>query len=323
MLNAVKQLMRTDQFQKFWVEANRKAHELAVKILRNETKVVSTANGEVTLNFLPLIGQALLARDREGGPASAAPARTCPTSPPRPRPTRPEPSSARPSVARCPDDFGVVTVFKSDQLKAAQDGVGLFDKLVVGAADPHPAADRGARSCWPRTGAARSSRLALGTVVALVIANAVINALKDQIVGLVGGAEARAAAKVTVQQLVSRLDLITRSLVVLGLVVALVAFLTGGSRLAQRIRGESARVGRALVGTSHRRERAARRALDARPRRRAALGARLARGACCCCSSWSAAGSGLFLTLVVLGLFEAGVSYVGTRQWPDAPPTAT
>ena len=26
---------------------------------------------------------------------------------------------------------------------------------------------------------------------------------------------------------------------------------------------------------------------------------------------------GLFLTLVVLGLFEAGVSYVGTRQWPD------
>ena len=30
---------------------------------------------------------------------------------------------------------------------------------------------------------------------------------------------------------------------------------------------------------------------------------------------------GLLVTLVVLGLFEAGVSYVGSRQWPDAPPT--
>ncbi len=46
-------------------------------------------------------------------------------------------------------------------------------------------------------------------VIALVIANIVINALRDQIVGLVGGAQARAAAKVTVQHLVSRLDLIT------------------------------------------------------------------------------------------------------------------
>ncbi len=319
VLNAVKQLMRTDQFQKFWVEANRKAHELAVKILRNETKVVSTANGEVTLNFLPLIADAL-ARIEARWPGVGG---TSPNVPDITASTPPDQARAELTSAighPIPDNFGVVTVFKSDQLKAAQDGVALFDKLVVVlliltllliVVTIVLATNR------RRTIIA----LALGMVVALVLANTVINALKDQIVGLVGGAEARAAAKVTVQQLVNRLDLITRSLVVLGLVVAIVAFLTGGSRLAQVVRKESARAGRALVGTS---------TGDSVPR-----GVRwmhdhvveLRWGALALAllllffvvSGWV----GLFLTLVVLGLVEAGVSYVGTRQWPDAPPTAT
>jgi hypothetical protein len=316
--NAVKQLMRTDQFHTFWVEANRKAHDLVVKILRNDTKVVSTANGEVTLNFLPLLAEALSRIESKwpgiGGTSTNVPDITASTPPDQ---ARAELTSA--IGHPIPDDFGVVTVFKSDQLKAAQDGVALFDKLVLAmliltllliVATIVLATNR------RRTIIA----LALGMVVALVIANAVINALRDQIVGLVGGAEARAAAKVTVEQLVSRLDLITRSLVVLGLVVALIAFLTGGSHLAQLVRRESARVGRALVGTS---------TGESVPRgvrwmhghvvelRWAALAVALLL-LFFVVSGWL----GLFLTLVVLGLFEAGVSYVGSRQWPDAPPTA-
>jgi hypothetical protein len=319
VLNAVKQLLRTDQFHKFWVEANRRAHELAVKILRNETKVVSTANGEVTLNFLPLLAD-VLTRIEQQWPGIAG---TSPNVPDITASTPPDQARAELSAAighDLPADFGVVTVFKSDQLAAAQDAVSLFDKLIVAllvltllliVVTIVLAVHR------RRTIIA----LALGTVVALVIANAVINALRDQIVGLVGGAEARAAAKVTVEQLISRLDLITRSLVLLGIVVALVAFLTGGSRLAEVIRRDSARVGRALVGTS---------TGDTVPRgvrwmhdhavelRWAALAVALLL-LFFAVSGWV----GLFLTLVVLGLFEAGVSYVGTRQWPDAPPAAS
>jgi len=211
-------------------------------------------------------------------------------------------------------------VFKSDQLKAAQVAVRMFDTLVVVllvltlvliVVTLALATNRRRTIIY----------LALGMVVALVIANAVVNALKDQIVGLVGGAQARAAAKATVQQLINRLDLITYTLVVLGLVVALLAFLTGGSRLAVLIRRESARAGRALVGTA---------TGDTVPRgvrwmhshaaelRWAALAVALLL-LFFVVSGWL----GLLLTLLVLGLFEAGVSYVGSRQWPDAEASAS
>jgi hypothetical protein len=315
---AVKQLLRTDQFQKFWVEANRRAHMLAVKVLRGDTKLVSTSNGEVTINFLPLIANVLSFVEQKwpgiGGTSANVPDITESTPPDQ---ARAELSAA---IGRpLPEDFGVRTVFKSDQLAAAQDAVSLFDKLVVAMVvitillmvATIVVAVRRRRAIIA---------MALGAVVALVIANVIINALKDQIVGLVGGAEARAAAKATITQLVNRLDLITRSLLVLGLVVAVVAFLTGGSRLAQAIRRDSASVGRAMVGTS---------TGDNVPR-----GVRwmhdhaveLRWGALALAllllffavSGWV----GLFLTLAVLGLFEAGVSYVGSRQWPEATPTA-
>jgi hypothetical protein len=319
VLTGVKQLMRTDQFHTFWVEANRKAHELAVKVLRGDTKLVSTKNGEVTLNFLPLIADALRFVEQRwpgiGGTSPDVPDITTSTPPDQ---ARAELSTAL--GRQLPDDFGTVTVFKSDQLAAAQDAVNLFDKLVVAMlivtllfiVATIVVAVRRRRAIIA---------LALGAVVALIIANTVINALKDQIVGLVGGAEARAAAKATVTQLVNRLDLITRSLIVLGLVVALIAFLTGGTRLAGAIRRESARAGRALAGTA---------SGDSVPR-----GVRwmhdhvneLRWGALALAlllllflvSGWV----GLAVTLVVLGLFEAGVSYVGTSEWPDAPSATT
>jgi hypothetical protein len=319
ILNAIKQLMRTDQFHTFWVEANRRAHAAAVRVLRGDTKLVSTKNGEVTLNFLPLIADALQKiEDRwpnVGGTSTNVPNITQSTPPDQ---ARAELSAA---IGRpLPDNFGTVTVFKSDQLAAAQDAVNLFDKLVVAMLivtlllliATIVVAVRRRRAIIA---------LALGAVIALIIANTVINALKDQIVGLVGGAEARAAAKATVTQLVNRLDLITRSLIVLGIVVALIAFLTGNSRPARAIRRESARAGRAVVGSS---------SGDSVPRGVRWMHdhvAELRWGALALAlllllfvvSGWV----GLAVTLVVLGLFEAGVSYVGTREWPDAAPTPT
>ncbi len=55
----VAEMLRTDQFKTFWVEANRRVHSLAVKVLRGDTKAVKTDNGTVQLNLLPLIGDAL------------------------------------------------------------------------------------------------------------------------------------------------------------------------------------------------------------------------------------------------------------------------
>ena len=319
VLNAVKQLLQTDQFQKFWVEANRKVHAAAVKVLRGDTKYVSTTGGEVSFNYLPLVAKALAFVESKdpgiAGTSGTVPDITASTPPDQ---ARAELSSALGHTL--PDNFGVVTVFKSDQLKAAQVAVRMFDTLVVVLLVL-------TLVLIVVTIALSTKRrrtiiyLALGMVVALVIANAVVNALKDQIVGLVGGEQARAAAKATVQQLINRLDLITYSLVVLGIAVALVAFLTGGSRLAVLVRREASRAGRALVGTT---------TGDTVPRGVRWMhdhAAELRWGALAVAllllffvvSGWV----GLAVTLVVLGLFEAGVSYVGTREWPEAPSATT
>ena len=134
-----------------------------------------------------------------------------------------------------------------------------------------------------------------------------------------GNAQARDAAKATISQLVSRLDLITRSLLVLGLAVAIIAFLTGDSRWARRIRRRSARVGRYLAG---------RVPADEVPkpviwaRQHVALlrwgGLAVAVLALLfLVSGWV----GLLVTLVVAGLFEAAVSYVATRPLPSVGTT--
>jgi hypothetical protein len=319
IVNLVQQLMRTDQFHTFWVEANRQAHAAAVRVLRGDTKLVSTKNGEVTLNFLPLIAKALQ-RVETRWPGVGG---TSPDVPDITQSTPPDQARAELSAAigrPLPENFGTITVFKSDQLAAAQDAVNLFDKLVVALLIVTVLLIIATIVVAVRRRRAIVA-LALGAVVALIIANTIINALKDQIVGLVGSPEARAAAKATVNQLVDRLDLITRSLIVLGIVVALVAFLTGDSRPARAIRRESARAGRAIVGTS---------SGDSVPRgvrwvhdhvvelRWAALALALLL-LLFVVSGWV----GLAITLVVLALVEAGVSYIGTREWPDAEPSAT
>ena len=125
VLNAVKQLLQTDQFQKFWVEANRRVHELAVKVLRGDTKLVSTTNGEVTLNFLPLFTKALAFVESKAPGIGRRPAGTVPDITASTPPDQARAELSRALGHTLPDDFGVVTVFKSDQLKAAQDGVKL------------------------------------------------------------------------------------------------------------------------------------------------------------------------------------------------------
>ena len=126
----VTQLLSTKQFQDFWVQANRVAHAAAVKILKGETiKGVSTANGEVTLNLFPMISQALTVVGEKapgilGG--DRIPKLTASITPDQAR-AKLSAALGRP----LPADFGVITVFKSDQLKLAQEGLKLFNAVIV------------------------------------------------------------------------------------------------------------------------------------------------------------------------------------------------
>jgi hypothetical protein len=306
---AVDELLKTEQFQEFWVNANRKIHPVVVDVLRGDTKRVLTADGTVQLNLLPLIGKALTFVQSKApglfGSAGTIPDISVDTPPDQ---ARAELSAAlgRP----LPDTFGTVTVFQSDKLKAAQDAVTMFDNLVIAmlivtvllvVATIVLALDRRRIIIG----------LSLGTVFAIAVASVVIGAIKSQVLDLIVDPDSRLAASDTISALVSRLHLLTDALVAIGLAVALIAFLTGPSRPATAIRRSVTRGVRYLGGKVD---------ADGAPgalvwvQRYATelrwgglvVGAGLLLFAV---NGWW----GLFLTLVIIGLFEAAVAYAAAR----------
>jgi hypothetical protein len=306
----VAELMRNQQFRDFWVAANQRIHPVIVKVLRGDTKAVRTDNGTVRLNLLPLIGQALgfVQQKAPGllGGVGTIPKITFDT------PVDQAQEQLATALGRTiPADFGVITVFQSDKLKAAQDAVALFDKVTVGLLV-------GTLLVLVATIALALDRrrilivLGLGIAVAIALAVAVINALKGQLLGLIGDREARAAAGKTVTVLVARLHLITDLLVAVGLAVALIAFLTGSSRAAVAVRRGATRLGRSLTGAVEVSEQpAALRWIKAH-----AVEARwvVAAGGVLVLLFLVDGWSGLFLTLLGVGLIEVGLGYLASSS---------
>jgi hypothetical protein len=306
---AVDELLKTQQFQEFWVQANRRIHPVVVKVLRGDTKAVLTADGTVKLNFLPLIAEALTFVQSKAsglfGSAGPIPKITFDT------PVDQARSEISTALGRTlPADFGTVTVFQSDKLKAAQDAVSLFDKLVVGmlivtvllvVATIVLAIDKRRIIIG----------LSLGTVFAIAVASVVIGAIKSQALDLISDPQSRLAAKDTIGALVSRLHLITDVLVALGLAIAVIAFLTGGSRPAVAIRQAASRGARYLAGKVDSQGAPAALVWVQRYATGLRWGGLIVGGALLlfAVQGWW----GLFLTLLLVGLFEAAVAYAVAR----------
>jgi hypothetical protein len=315
---SVEQLLQTDQFKTFWVEANRRVHTLAVKVLRGDTKVVKTANGVVQLDLLPLIADALTFVQSKApglvGGGEPIPKITFDT------PVDQARSDISSAVGRpLPENFGVITVFQSDKLKAAQDAVTFFDRLVV------VMLVLSALLLIATIALALDRRriiigLSLGTVAAFAIAASIIGAIKGQVLDLITDPQARAATDDTVSTLVHRLSLLSNALMAIGLAVALIAFLTGASRPAVAIRGWVTRMVRYLGGK-----------VDSEGAPAALVWVQshvneLRWGAgvvglgllVFVVNGWW----GLFLTLLVVGLLEVALSYAAARRVGSPPPTA-
>ncbi len=311
---AVGELLQTDQFHEFWIQANRRVHALAVKVLRGETDKVLTSNGTVQLNLLPLIGEAFgfIQSKAPGlfGNGTTVPDITFDT------PIDQARSELQASSKRTlPAEFGVVTVFQSDKLKAAQDAVSLFDKVVVAllvvtvllAAATIALAYNRRRIIIG---------LALGSVAAFAIAVAILKTVKAQVLDLVADPTTRRAAGKTIQTLVVRLDWIVYALVAVGLAVALIAFLTGTSRVAVSIRRGVAHGSGYLLGRGDDRG-APELVVWVQQQAKALRWAGLVLGGLALAflvhGWWS-----LFFTILVVGLFEAAIGFAVARGASDA-----
>ncbi len=98
--DGIEQIIASSAFQTVWQEANRTAHEAAVRILRDESTLdsVSTSDGAIVLNLSTAVrnlGEAV------GIPDSA--------------------------LDNLPDDVGQIVILQSDELAAAQNAVKVLD----------------------------------------------------------------------------------------------------------------------------------------------------------------------------------------------------
>jgi hypothetical protein len=232
--DALLKWMQTDQFQNLWIKLNEVGHSTAVNVLRGDTRLVETQGGDVTLNFLPLIDNGLkMVQDKVPGFLSgrAIPEITSET----------PPDQARAELSQAvgkplPDGFGTVFLYHGDRLEAAQQIVDAFDRTVI--ALPIVTLLLGAAAIILSTRRRRTLvQLGIGVVLAMGIGVAVIAATRNLVLDEITNPNNRGAASSILSALISSFHTIAWWLIILGAILAGLAFVSGDSSLAVRIRG--------------------------------------------------------------------------------------
>jgi len=249
-------LLASPQFAQAWTEANRVVHSQVVAVLRGDSEVVQTRNGQVVLNLLPVINQALsrveqLASDLIGKNVNL------------PTITNGEvPEAARAKLSKAlgvtlPADFGEIVVFQSDRLESAQDAVRLFDRLVVVLVVL--ALVLLVATFWlSRTRRRTLLQVTIGVMVGLVVVRRLTMRGEQDLLSMVKVPVNRSAVQVVTDQVLAGFFSLTRLLILIGLVIVLLALVTGPYRWAVALRRRVAELWRALVETGGRGRDAAR-----------------------------------------------------------------
>lgn len=126
----VESFVATDQFQRLWVGAISAAHSTSVRVLHGDSVAVTTENGQVTLNLVPVLN-AVLAQITAESPEILGRQVNLPDVSVD---DIPEAAIARIEDAtglELDDDFGQFTVYDDGTLETAQRGVDLFDRFVA------------------------------------------------------------------------------------------------------------------------------------------------------------------------------------------------
>jgi len=243
---AVTNVLQTQQFQTFWIAANRAVHSRAIAILQGQpTKHLSTANGDVTLNLLPPMSKILtLVQSRAPGLFKNGPIPKITATTPVAQ-ARSELSAAL--GRKLPENFGTPILFHSDQLASAQHLVHVFNKLIIALVIVTAALIAATVLVAERRRRAIIA-LAIGIVVAMSIARVLTKVITNQIASSITQPDDRGALHATIGTVLSGLNVISAILIAAGLVFAVLAFLTGPSRFAGSVRSHSAEIGRTLTG---------------------------------------------------------------------------
>jgi len=223
--NRVANAMRTKQFQQAWLSVNSAVHSQVVAALRGQTQPDTNANGALTLNLLPVITQGLQTV-RQESPGLLPPQVHLP-------PLR-STESAQQGIHKLlqalgiqlPQNFGQVTLLQPDQFATAQQIVRLLDLMRI--ILPVVTLVALVATLWLSHDRRRMvMELGIGIAITFALAKIAIPVLQQQVVASVADPTAREIIQPVIERALSYLVTSTTWLLILGIVVALVAFLVG------------------------------------------------------------------------------------------------
>ena len=231
--------LRRPAVQDLWVRANRFAHDQVISLLRGESDNATIEGNTVYLDLLPLVNDLLVEVEDL---LSDVFNRTIDI----PEATGQRAEELVPVLEErfgidLPDDFGKIPVFESDQLAAAQRAVDIADRLVIVlviltivlmVVTVALSVRRVRTVMW----------LGVGSTLALIVARRVTFRVQEDIVEIARGQTNRSAVREVVGSFFGDLRSFTVWLLVLGVVVAIAAYLasrpTWFARLLDRREGE-------------------------------------------------------------------------------------
>jgi hypothetical protein len=245
----VNTLLQSDAFKQLWVRANRFAQPQVVAALRGEGEVLSSEDGKVVLNLVPVVNQVLKRVQARAGDLFGR------------NVNLPEISSGEvPELARqklqtalgvpVPPDLGEIVVFQSDKLEAAQDAVVSFDRALVLIAALTIVAIFAALKV-SRNRRRTLIQMSAGILVGLVIMRRLVMYLQDEVVGI-ARSENRGAARAIVEDLMRGFFSLTEVVIAAGLLIIALALLTGPYAWAMATRRRVAAIVSALTQSAGR-----------------------------------------------------------------------
>lgn len=250
--NRLTVLLSRDEVRAIVVQVVERAHGRMMTLLRGDGGVsgVSIANGEVSLNLLPLLSRGMLAIQDLGVLDNA----TIPvfTADGDPAAQQAELSTA---IGRdLPANFGQLVVYRSDKLSSAQQSLARAQDALVLAR----------RALWLLLAitvlafaacmvlSVRRGRTAiallLGSAAAMIVVRAIVRRIKAEAPSLVVEPGARAALRSTVDTLVSGLLTVVTVLAILGVLAAIGLYVSGDSKRAIALRGRAGSAGSGVGG---------------------------------------------------------------------------
>jgi hypothetical protein len=244
----VNEALASDRFEDRWIQANRFAHTQIVAVLRNDSEIVDTAGGRVVLNLLPIVNEAL---QRIEAQASGLFQKEVDL-PEISGGEVPEEAREKISVALgvdVPEDFGEIVVFESDRLEAAQEAVAFVDRAIVVLVILTLVLI--ALAIWMSRRRRRTMlQLVVGSMVGLVVVRRLVMWVENEVVDLAQRPDGESALTAITDQVFGSFFTVTTTVIVVGLVIVVIALITGPYGWAVSTRAKTVALARGVVNTA-------------------------------------------------------------------------